>query len=57
MNEKNIIMNEHLSTIMKYVPNHIDDYTILLGIHAFFYNERIQENKSKSIYNFIIKHQ
>ncbi len=47
MNEKNIIINEHLSTIMKHIPYHIDDYTILLGIHAFFYNERIQGNKSK----------
>ena len=53
MNEKNIVIKEHLATIMKHVPNYIEDYTVLLGIHAFFYNERIQGNKSKSNFNFL----
>ncbi len=45
--EKIIILNQHISTIKKHTTHLRHNFITLLGIHAFFYNENIQGNKSK----------
>lgn len=45
--EKLILLNEYLSTVIKYISHHNNDFVVLLGIHAFFFNENVQGNKSK----------
>ena len=48
-NEKLFLLNQHISTIQKHTAHIRHNYVNLFGIHAFFYNENIQENKSKII--------
>ncbi|CAF3835505.1 unnamed protein product [Adineta steineri] len=57
---KSIILKEHISTIMKHIPIDIDNYTALVGIHAFFYNHIISENKRQLmtfLLHFFVDHQ
>ncbi|UJR08581.1 hypothetical protein I4U23_012840 [Adineta vaga] len=55
VNEKNIILKEYMSTIMKHISHDPNDYTVLIGIHAFFYNERIEGNK-RELMTFILQY-
>lgn len=47
INEKVFLLNEHITTIQKYLDRRKSDADVLIGIQAFFYNEMIEENKSK----------
>ncbi|CAF3525801.1 unnamed protein product, partial [Rotaria sp. Silwood2] len=60
MNEKLILLNEHISTIQNYIQNRNSGYFILLGILAFFFNESIQENKREMmtfLLQYFVNHQ
>jgi hypothetical protein len=50
INEKVFLLNEHITTIQKYLDKRKSDADVLIGIQAFFYNETIEENKSKPRY-------
>jgi hypothetical protein len=54
--EKVLVLNEHISTILKHIAHFRHTRVTLNGIHAFFYNEHIPGNKSKTkIYDFLIE--
>ncbi|CAF3566102.1 unnamed protein product [Rotaria sordida] len=60
INEKIILLNEHLSTIKEHVGNRHSSYVVLLGIHAFFFNESIQGNKREMmtfLLQYFVNHQ
>ena len=46
-NEKNVILKEYISVIRNYISFSPNDFSVLVGIHAFFFNKRIEERKSK----------
>jgi hypothetical protein len=50
--EKALLLNEHITTIQKYLTNCKSDIDVLIGMQAFFHNEKVKENKGKS--NFIL---
>ncbi len=47
--EKVFLLNEHITTVQKYLIKRKRDFDVLIGIQIFFYREDIKENKSKSI--------
>ncbi len=55
INEKVFLLNEHITTIQKYLDKRKTEADVLIGIQAFFHNETIEENKSKSRYFISIK--
>ncbi|CAF0859265.1 unnamed protein product [Rotaria sp. Silwood1] len=60
INDKTILLNEHISTIKKHIENRHSDDVVLLGIHAFFFNETIQENKREMmtfLLQYVVNHQ
>ncbi|CAF0850152.1 unnamed protein product [Adineta steineri] len=57
---EDITLSKHISTIMKHIPIDIDNYTALVGIHAFFYNQIISKNKRQLmtfLLHFFVDHQ
>jgi hypothetical protein len=52
IDEKVFLLNEHISTIQRYLVNRNCDFHVLIGIQAFFHNVKITEhkNQSKSIF-------
>jgi len=46
--EKTFLLNQHMPTIKKHIGHLRYSFVTLFGIHAFFYNENIVGNKSKS---------
>jgi hypothetical protein len=47
--EKTLLLNEHVTTIQKYLTNCNSDFDVLIGLQAFFHNQQMKENKGKSI--------
>ncbi len=47
--EKVFLLNEHVTTVQKYLIKRKRDFDVLIGIQIFFYREDIKENKSKYI--------
>lgn len=45
--DKTLILNQHISTVRKLTAHVRHTFVTLFGIHAFFFNENIQGNKSK----------
>jgi hypothetical protein len=43
--EKSILLNEHISTIQQYLSKRKNDFDLLIGIQAFFYNNAIRGEK------------
>jgi hypothetical protein len=41
------LLSEHITTVQEYLTHRRGDLDVLFGIQAFFYNENIEENKSK----------
>jgi len=52
IDEKILLLNEHITTIQKYLTNRQSDFDVLFGIQTFFYHQNIKEDKSKSIFNY-----
>jgi len=52
--QKDFLLNEHISTIQKYLGNRTSDFDVLVGIQAFFYNNPIQGQKSESKFIFFV---
>jgi hypothetical protein len=44
---KTFLLNEHISTIQKHLPNLTASCGVLVGIQIFFFNAQIKGNKSK----------
>ncbi|CAF1120748.1 unnamed protein product [Adineta ricciae] len=44
-NEKNVILKDYVSVIRNYISFSPNDFSVLVGIHAFFYNTQIEECK------------
>ncbi|CAF3509965.1 unnamed protein product [Rotaria socialis] len=58
--EKNIVLNEYLFTIIKHTMCRHTGYIILLGIYAFFFNEKFQGNKREAmtfLLQFFVNHE
>jgi hypothetical protein len=53
--QKDFLLNEHISTIQKYLGNRTSDFDVLVGIQAFFYNNPIKGQKSESKFIFFFK--
>jgi len=47
IDEKILLLNEHLTTIQKYLTNSMSDFDVLIGIQTFFHNQTVKENKGK----------
>jgi hypothetical protein len=47
--EKTFLLNEHITTIQKYLTNSKSDFDVLIGLQVFFHNQQMNENKGKSI--------
>jgi hypothetical protein len=47
--EKVFLLNEHVTTVQKYLIRRKHEFDVLIGIQIFFYREDIKENNSKYI--------
>jgi hypothetical protein len=52
--EKNSLLNGHISTIQEYKANRTNDFDVLIGIQSFFFNVKVDENKCKENFFFIL---
>jgi len=43
--EKLLILNEHMSTIKRYLENCESDFDVLIGIQTFFFNNIFQDDE------------
>jgi len=47
IDEKALLLNEHITTIQKYLINCKSGFDVLIGVQAFFHNQKMKENKGK----------